>query len=568
MFSKSKFKGLTQAISLLPLLAAVSAHGQAVERHLPAVPQGTMTPIATPNAVPSEQDATPIGPDLRAIVLLGASEAAHNGAGDGVTVGDVARLKSDPAIAGILRPYLGKPLSRKLIAEIEAAVARHYRDLNYPFVSLSTPEQEITGGVVQVRVVEFRAGKVSVGGASEKEAARLRGEVGLQSGQAIDARELTYDLDWINRYPFRSVQAMFAPGDQLGVSDLTLAVRHGKPWQLYAGYSNDGSPTTSFDRYFVGGAIGGVFGADSILSLQSTASRDALQGADDPHYKSTALSYTLPFGRRGQIEASADAVETFQPGNPFSVRLKAAEGTLGYRFAISDLYGDRGATDVRFGIEARHQTGITYFGKLDVYDISVETYQLYLGYHHSGRSVLDLAVHMSPGGLNGGNSDEQAILYSQGRQKGATYSYLTGTYSRTTPIGHVLALKTEAIGQFSAVALPRTEQAGLGGSSLVRGYTLDNGAFDTALVVRNELRGPAKSWGVSAQVTPLFFVDAGYGRDNAARETRGVASAGAGAEVHLTRHVMMNIDAACALAPDQATRAGSWLAHANVNVAF
>lgn len=568
MFSKYPLKSVTQAISLLPFLAAFSAHGQAVERHLPTAPQGLATPLAAPNAVPSEQDATPIGPGLRAVVLLGPSEAIHDEVPDGVTVGDASRLKGDGVTAGILRLYFGRPLSRKLIAEIEAALARRYRDLNHPFVSLSTPEQEITGGVLQIRVVEFTAGKISVEGASGREAARLRRKVGLRSGQAIDARDLTYDLDWINRYPFRAVQAVFTPGDRLGVSDLNLAVRHSKPWQIYAGYSNDGSPTTSFDRYFVGGAIGGVFGADSILSVQSTASRDALQGAGDPHYKSSALSYTLPVGRRGQIEASADAVETFQPGNPFSVRLRAVEGVLGYRFAVSDLYGDRGATDLRFGIEARHQTGITYFGTLDIYNTSIETYQLYLGYHHSGRSLLDLTLHMSPGGINRGDSDAQAILYSQGRQKGATYSYLNGAYTRVTPVGRTLALSTQVIGQFAAVALPRTEQAGLGGASLVRGYTLDNGAFDTALVVRNELRGAAGHWGPDSQVTPRLFVDAGYGRDNAARETRGVASAGAGAEVRLNRNVAVTIDAACALAPDHATRTGSWLGHVNMNLAF
>ncbi len=359
----------------------------------------------------------------------------------------------------------------------------------------------------------------------------------------------------------------------LGVSDLTLEAREAKPWQAYAGYSNDGSPSTGFDRYFAGGAIGNLLGPDSVLSAQATVSRDVLEGDNDPHYKSAALAYTLPLGRHGQIEANADAVETFQPGDPFAVRLKAGEGALGYRFAVSDLYGDTGETDMRFGVEAKHQTGITYFSGLDVYDISVEVYQAYLGYHHTGRdafgtSAFDVAVHMSPGGLDSGNSAEQAILYSQGRQKGATYGYVGATYNRITLLPAGLFLKTDAIGQFSAVALPRTEQAGLGGSSLVRGYTLDDGAFDTALVVRNELHVPGKAWGSNWQVSPFVFADLGYGRDNAARTDSGLASAGAGAAVQVTRHVMLNLSAACTLTPNHTTRAGNWLAHTNLSVAF
>ena len=580
MAPKFRISRLTQAqtlrvMALLPLLAAAQAHGQAVERHLPEVPQNAPTQLAAPNAVPADQDATPIGPALRGIVLLGAPEAVHTDAGDGVRIGDVARLKGDNAIAGLLHPYLGQPLSRRLIAGIEAAIAKHYRDLNYPFVSLSTPEQEITGGVLQVRVVEFRTGKVAVEGAkSVAEAARLRRDVALDSGDAIDARTLTYDLDWINRYPFRNVQAVFAPGGTLGVSDLTLEAREAKPWQAYAGYSNDGSPSTGFDRYFAGGAIGNLLGADSVLSLQTTVSRDVLQGRADPHYKSTALAYSLPFGHDGQIEASADVVDTFQPGDPFDVRLKAGEGALGYRFAVSDLYGDTGETDMRVGIEAKHQTGITYFGGLAIYDVSVEIYQLYLGYHHSdkdalGSSVFDFALHLSPGGLDHGNSDAQALIYSQGRQAGETYGYATATYDRLTVLPAGLFLKTDAIGQFAAVALPRTEQAGLGGSSLVRGYTLDDGAFDTALIIRNELHMPGVTWNAAgSQIGPFVFTDLGYGRDNAVRTTSGLASAGAGAESHLTRYVSLNLSAACTLAPDHATRAGSWLAHTNLSVAF
>jgi len=561
------------ALIVIPFLAAAQAHGQAIERHLPETPQNAPSQIVAPNAVPADQDATPIGPALRAVVLLGAREAVHTAAPDGVTTGDVPRLKGDDAVNGLLRPYVGRPLSRRLIAEVEAAVAGHYRELNYPFVSLSTPEQEITGGVLQVRVVEFTAGQVEVTGTrSEAEAARLRGGVALGPGQAIDARALTYDLDWINRYPFRNVQAVFSPGGALGVSDLTLQAREAKPWQAYAGYSNDGSPSTGFDRYFAGGAVGNLLGADSIVSVQTTVSRDVLQGVRDPRYKSTALSYSLPFGHNGQIEANADAVETFQPGDPFSVRLKAGESALGYRFAVSDLYGDTGETDLRFGIEAKHQTGITYFGALDVYDTSVEIYQAYLGYHHIGKdtlgtSSLDVALHMSPGGLDHGNSDAQALLYSQGRQAGETYSYAAANYDRITLLPAGLFLKTDASGQFAAVALPRTEQAGLGGSSLVRGYTLDDGAFDTALVVRNELHIPARNWGVS-NISPFLFADLGYGRDNAAHTTTGLASAGAGAETHLTRYVMFNLSAACTLAPDRATRAGNWLAHTNLSVAF
>ncbi|WP_443750100.1 ShlB/FhaC/HecB family hemolysin secretion/activation protein [Asticcacaulis solisilvae] len=568
-------KILRNAACLAPLLVAAQVHAQAIERHLPETPQGKPQVLVTPNAVPGDQDATPIGPALTAIVLLGPGEAVHATASSGVTVGSVYRLglagqRAD--IAARLQPFLGRPLSRKLIAEIEAAIARDYRQLNYPFVSLSTPEQEIDGGVLQVRVIEFRAADVSVSGATGHEAEAVRAGVGIQSGDAINARELTYDLDALNRYPFRAVQAAFTPGAALGDTRLTLAVRDQKPWQAYAGYGNDGSPSTSFDRHFVGGAIGGLLGFDSLLSVQATESRDALQGKDDPHYGSVAFNYTLPIGLRGLIEASADTVTTWSQSAPFSVRLKATEATLGYRHALTKLYGDHGLTDVRIGIEARHQTGSTFFSGTNVYDVSVDVYQLYAGLHHAagdaaGAATWDFAVHMSPGGISGGNSAEQFRLYSQGRMPGATYSYLTGSFDRTTPLGDTMSLKTQVFGQFSPVALPRTEQAGLGGGYLVRGYTLDNGAADTSLIVRNELHvaGPGLK---SASVDPYAFVDLGHGRDNHAHANTDLASLGGGANVRLLSHVALKVDAALALAPNGQVKAGSLLAHTRLQVVF
>jgi len=575
-------KTIRRAACATPLLLAAclpaGAHAQAIERHLPETPQGQPQALAAPNAVPDEQDAAPIGPALTSIVLLGPDEAVRAAAPAGVTVGAVGRLSAGPAraaIAATLRPFLGQPISRKLIAQIEAAVARDYRARNHPFVSLSTPEQEIDAGVLQVRVIEFRAGAVSVAGATGRTAAAIRARVGLQPGDSIDARELTYDLDALNRYPFRQVQAAFAPGAAPGQTNLTLAARAQKPWQAYAGYGNDGSPSTGFDRYFIGGAVGGLLGFNSVLSAQATASRDALQGKDAPHYRSLALSYSLPVGRRGLIEATADTVTTYTLSSPFGVRLKAAEATLGYRRALTQLYGDRGLTDVRLGVEARHQTGSTYFSGVDVYDVSVDVYQLYLGLHHAAgdaadAAAWDFALHMSPGGIGAGDSAARFQLYSQGRMPGATYSYLTGSYDRVTPLGDAMSLKTQVFGQFSPVALPRTEQAGMGGAYLVRGYSLDNGAADTALIVRNELHvrfGGGTAWRAGS-VDPYAFVDLGHGRDNYARADIDLASLGGGANIRLAGRVALKIDAAVALTPNGRVKTGDLLAHTRLQVMF
>src|SRR5690606_24102279 len=103
------------------------------------------------------------------------------------------------------------------------------------------------GGVLALRVVEFVAGTVS------SEHAGLPRQIRQLEGAPISAPQLSEDLAWLNRNPFRAVEAVFAPGNAHGASDITLAMTTEKPFSLYVGWDNGGSPATGSDRFFVGG---------------------------------------------------------------------------------------------------------------------------------------------------------------------------------------------------------------------------------------------------------------------------------------------------------------------------
>jgi hemolysin activation/secretion protein len=573
------------------MIGARSAHAQALERNLPPQTQPAPVEIVPPQAIPHDQDPTPIGPVVRAIVLLGPTEAPRTGDAQGVDAASATRLAPARAQAS-LRRFLGRPLSRRLIAEVQAAVAQDYRRAGFPFVSVSTPAQELTGGVLQIRVIEFRLGQVIVKGAKRTPDAYLKSHIRAKPGDPIASTDLSEDLDALNRYPFRRVDAAFTPGTELGQSDLILNVTETKPWSAYAGYANSGSPSTGWDRYLVGGQIGGLLGRDSLLSDQFTASADAFldksrlfNGVSHPRYLSDAVSLVAPVNPRGQIEASFDWVATSEVTNqvsngvttPFTLRQTTFEGRLGYRFALSNLGSAfRGWGDARFGVEAKHQESETLFGGARAADLAVEVYQAYLGYSKSetdalGHSDLDLVAHISPGYLGAANGKAQALLFSQGRVGEVRYAYLGLTYSRATVLPLGLGLTTQVIGQYSPRALQGTEQMGIGGQSLVRGYVLDDGAYDQAIVLRDELRGPAFRPGPAGapdQLSPFLFVDAGSGQDQRTRHTVSAASAGLGADYQLAGHLSVGLDAAYALTRAIETRAGDWRLETRASVAF
>jgi len=562
------------------------AFAQAIERNLPPPPVAQPQEILAPNTTPGSQDDRPIGPALKGLLLLGPGDVVRTAPVTDVVPGLVPRLNTPKAWA-LLRPYLGRPLSRKLIAEIEATIAKFYREAGYPFVSISTPPQVIGAGVLQVRVVEFRDGTVTVTGVKGKAATQVRDAVRLKPGEPVDAPDLSADLDWLNRNPFHHVEAIFSPGDALGRTDLQLQTTQTKPWQVYAGYANSGSSATGYDRYLLGGQAGGLLGAGSLVSYQFTASPDffddhgkAFGDTDHPQYLSHGLRAAIPFAPRQEIEASFDHVESNTSSasgvGPFAIRQDTDELSLGYRTSFSNVTSLPG--DLSLGLEAKHETRKTFFTGIDVLNTAEEVYQVYLGWSGvftdaRGRTSVDLTVHDSPGGLSPVNSGSGFNTFSDGRLTSAAYAYVNLQASRTTRLPKGWTLTDQIIAQYSGSALPDTEQLGVGGQDLIRGYTLDDGAYDTAIVSRNELRPPAfavlpRTWHAPDQLSPFAFVDAASGSDQRVRKSVHPISTGLGADYQLGSHLSLSLTGAYALEDSLFTKAGDLMLETKATLTF
>lgn len=570
------------ALPLITLACAGAAHGQAIERNLPPAPPTPAQPVLGPNATPSDQDDRVIGPALSGLLLLGPDDQVRTAPVEGVNTALVGRLNL-AAPRSALASFLGKPLSRKLIADIESTIARYYRRRGYPFVSISTPPQVIGRGMLQVRVVEFHAGAVSVAGVHGRTAERIRRGVRLQPDQPIDAVDLTADLDWLNRYPFRHIEAVFSPGDGLGRSNLELQDTPGRPWQAYAGYANSGSPATGWDRYFLGGQVGGVFGPGSFASYQFTASPDFFDNHghifDDtshPQYISHGVRVSIPTGDRQAFEATFDQVESNIVSDPFVARQQTDELSLGYRASVSNLVRLPG--DLFGGVEVKTEKKTTLFGDVDVLHTSVNIYQLYAGWANAwsdmgGRNTFNLVVHGSPGGIDTHNTADAFAIFSDGRVTSGDYVYVTAQFSRTTRLPGRWTISNTLIGQYAGRALPETEQMGVGGQDLVRGYTLDDGSYDAAIVSRNELRTPpfpllgARRW-IADQVSPYAFIDAAYGSSRVTKVDIHPASVGLGADYDLSSHFSASATIAHDLSSGVRTRNGDWQLQSRITLSY
>ena len=115
------------------------AQAQVVERNLPPEPPRRASAIKIDtNDLLKSDDATPLGVNVQGIVLIGADAGATQvGSAKGVDVSQVSGIDTT-ALREQLAPFVDRPLSRKLIAEVQAAVAAAYRPVSYTHLTLPT----------------------------------------------------------------------------------------------------------------------------------------------------------------------------------------------------------------------------------------------------------------------------------------------------------------------------------------------------------------------------------------------------------------------------------------------
>ncbi|WP_208948526.1 ShlB/FhaC/HecB family hemolysin secretion/activation protein [Segnochrobactrum spirostomi] len=607
---------LAAALAAMPQAAFAQARG-VVERNLPPI-VGTTGGLAQGNApaTPAE-DTAPLGTDLTGIRLIGPDVAVTAKPRSGLSFTGIEGVPA-ARLDAALKPFLGKPLSRKLVADIQAAIAKTYRGAGRPFVSVTAPPQEVTSGVLQLRVVPFKAGSVKVDDPANAAAtdAALAASVRAPQGQIIEGTQVSEDLDWINRYPYRQLNGVFEPGSTPGSSDLTLEVSRAKPWQAYAGWANTGTKETDLNRYFVGFGAGIEALHDLTLSYQLTGSGNLLSnpasinlsGTDWPSYVSQAGRLALPTFARQSIEVAPSFVATSQDaaGDLLTFQNTTFELPILYRSALSNLSSSlAGWGEIYGGVTPRWLSRKTWYQGTDIAEGSAGVFDLVAGWAGSwdhaegGSTALDVRLLVNPGGLVPGNNDATWETFSNGRVTSAEYAYLYATLTQVTPLVTLPGLSgatflkgfswnTSLTGQIAGQALPDTEQLAIGGYYGTRGYTLDDGSVDAGLVLRDELRLPTfpllgalglKAPGIGALddvVSPYAFLDVGYGYNynlNALQSLEQNANTtlvglGAGIDYTLAHNVQAGALAGVALTNGPETDRGTVTVQGRVSIAF
>ncbi|BDW10824.1 hypothetical protein PSHI8_09060 [Polynucleobacter sp. SHI8] len=402
----------------------------------------------------------------------------------------------------ITSSFINRKLTLAQINEAAFAIDDFYKEKGRIAQSV-VPPQQIKDGIVEIKILEGRVGKIVIEPAFEEDPPRISSKVvdnfisyHNSKGQLIDLDALERSLSLLNELPGIHVEGALEPGQEDGTSNIMLTVDELSRVSGRADLSNYGSAST------------GVAQAVASINLNDLA------GIGD--------GGTIDIiGSEGSIFGQA---RYFIPGNADGLRVGLGASMLSYNtlanFSATNFYGTANAfgfysnyalqrtaksnKTINFSLENRQYYNTTDSVEVSHYGINSATLGIQgnrlvgdASWLWSSNLVVGTVNIMNP---SQAQSDQFSANISGPYGKLAIYSSLT----QPLPIKSTNLILTFN-GQLATTNLNTSEQLYLGGPYGVRAYPVSQGGGSQGAIISAEIN---HTYPNNVQIGA--FIDLGY----------------------------------------------------------
>lgn len=448
----------------------------------------------------------------------------------------------------IYGPFIGRTVSYNDLNNIISLIKDKYKEKGYLTTTAYLPEQNISGGLVEIRVQEGKMGTLTIENNRWAKDALIRRFVHSKKNEILNLKILEKDVLRLNKWNDFDVKTVISPGQEPGTSDITFKIDDQNPNHIGIGYDNQGTRLVGKLRNSLSLRSSNLSGRGDTIFLNSTYSSLSF---------GQSLAYELPLGTDGT---------------------KLGFEYTYYKMRIGKEYKD---SNIR--------------GKTFIYTpyLTKELFlsEAYEGYAHLGMDIKciyktqeeivtsDDQLRMPYLSFDFSNTDSQGVTSFSPQTTFSTQNFI-GASSRNHPTtsrsgtggffvkyeqnlsriqkmpwGTYLSLRSDF--QIASHTLPSSEQIQFGGANSVRGYPEGDYLADIGGSLNMEWVFPMflipKTWTAPGSVSPLqdriqgvFFVDMGGGHLKKVlpgeRPNKFLASVGGGLRVRLVKGFYLRLD--------------------------
>ena len=428
------------------------------------------------------------------------------------------------------------------------ALEKAYRDRGYNVVVVQLPEQELNQGVVRVRVIEQRIGRVDVQGNQQFSTQNIRSSLpGLVEGTTPNIRDISASLKVANTNPAKQTTLDLQSGAAPDTVDATVRVAESRPWRFGLTADNTGSAETGRTRLGLLAQNANLWGRDHVGTLQYTTS------LEKPSRVSVwGVGYHVPLYALGDsmdFFASHSNVDSGSiTAGVLNLQVSGKGTVAGARYNHTlPQWGDL-ASNLTLGIDWRaYRNNVDLEGFQLGNDVTVHPLSLaYSGQLALASGVVGIqltGVQNIPGGSRGRDADFNA----QRAGADASYRLLRYGVGYSHRFGGDWQLRLQLNGQATSDALAPGEQFGAGGTGSVRGFREREIAGDNGRFAGAEVETP--NWcpgGVALQCRAVAFVEGATVTRNKAQpgelERTSIAGAGLGLRFVMDKNAALQVD--------------------------
>lgn len=385
----------------------------------------------------------------------------------------------------VLAPFKGPDKRFQDLLDASAAVKRELAGRGYFLADVIVPQQRIANGIVELRVLEGRLGKVRLEIDPNVSVSRelIESYLGaLTEGGLIQTAEVERALFQIHDLRGIVARSSFGPGATPGTADLTITVSPSKKFDGNFNVDATGSLYTGLHRISAGVDANSLLGRGELISVRAS---DAIDGI-------------LRFAR----------VSALFPVGPWGTKIGGAYSELRYRLGALKAFDDlkasgsaevESSTAIHPFIRSRNTNllAIFQYDKRKFRDIQLTT-------NREVRKVADVSSLGLSGDfrdrVGGGGINVFNITYTLGELKYAPptvaadrenermFGKTNISFSRLQAISGRLALYGAYSQQITNKNLDASEKLGLGGPAGVRAYPQGEGAGDEGYIASVEMR--------------------------------------------------------------------------------
>lgn len=492
-------------------------------------------------------------------------------------------LKPDE-IEAVLKPYTGKQREYGDVKRAIEALRQHYRAAGFSVAWVIAPEQDIDQGVVTLRVIEARIGKVTLSGNRFFDDANIRSSLpALNEGVSPRTGDISANVQLANENPAKQVDVVLRPGETPGVVDATVDVIDVRPLKAFLTFDNTGHPQTGDFRLGVGVQHANLFNRDHIGTFNYVTSP-----GKENQVSLYSGSYRLPLYSLGDSmdfiiahsDVSAGTAQTVAGPLTFS-----GKGAV-YGLRYNQLLERRGEYSQRivYGLDYRaykNHCALGNFGAAGCGPAAVDVTLRPINLAYSGNwakpgRISDFYVALShnvPGAANGQERDFNAARPSPNGAGGASsrYTILRFGASMVNAFESNWQVRGAFNAQYTSDALVSGEQFGIAGATAVRGFMEREIVRDTGYFANLECYSPSLAGKLvpgESNLRGLLFYDIARAANNPlageAREQVSIASIGAGLRWNIQRDFNMRFDLARVMDAGGSKKAGDLRGHISV----